>query len=222
MAGREVEPVGHNEHGDETHPAFGMIGASRVSGRAVLFDSDVEHQHFVVLRIGRATRRRDLHRDWIHSSSRADIVEVAMSEAQWASMISSMNTSGVPCTIRHTEKDGAMPSLDFESRLDLSHKEVKGRTEEALAEVLEAFEAVKEKPTKANIRTLEIRMGNLPANMQFAATSLTEHAETVVQKSRADVEAFVINKARQVGLNPDTWEPIEELEGAEDRKELEQ
>ncbi len=220
--GREVAKIGHNEFGDEEHPAFGMIGASRVSGHAVLFDSDVEHQHFVILRIGRATRKRDLHRDWIHSGNRADIVEVAMSEAQWASMISSMNTSGVPCTIRRTEKDGDVPGLDFESRLDLTHKEVAARTQEALAEVLEAFEAVKEKPTKANIRQLEIRMGNLPANMRFAATSLTEHAETVVQKTRADVEAFVINKARQVGLNPDTWEPAEELEPMGDKpKELE-
>lgn len=220
---REVEKAGTDEWGAETHPAFGMIGASRVSGRAVLFDSDVEHDHFVVLRIGRATRKRDLHRDWIHSGNRADVVEVAMSEAQWASMISSMNTSGVPCTIRYTEKEGNVPGLDFESRLDLTHREVRNRTKTAMQEVQEAFERVQEKPTKANIRELEMRMKNLPANMEFAAKSLTEHAENVVQKSRADIEAFVINKARQVGLNPDTWEPVDQLEPMGDKpKELEQ
>ena len=217
---REIQKVGTDKYGDETHPAFGMIGASRVSGRAVLFDSDVEHDHFVILRVSRATRKRDLHRDWI-PGGRKELNEVAMSEAQWASMVSSMNTSGVPCTIQYTEKDGTVPGLDFESRLDLTHREVRDKTREALAEVLEAFEAVKEKPTKANIRDLEIRMANLPGSMQFAAKSLTEHAENVVQKSRADIEAFVINKARQVGLDPDSWEPADQLEPMGDKpKEL--
>lgn len=221
MGRGEVVPVQEDERGDETHPAFGMIGASRVSGNGtVLFDSDVEHQHFVRLRIGRATRRRELHRDWIHSE-RTDLIEVDLSEAQWASMISSMNTSGVPCTIRRTEKDGAMPLLDFESRLDLSHREVRSKADDAIKEVKEARDAYEAHKTAANRRRLHYAIENLPANFEFAAKSLTEHAETVVQKTRADIEAFVINKAHQVGLNPNTWEPIDEVEASEDKKELE-
>jgi hypothetical protein len=209
------------------HPAFGIIGASRVSqggagGGAVLFDSDVKHNHYVILRIGRASRRRDLHTDWVHEAGgRGEIVEVAMSEAQWASMISSMNTSGVPCTIRHTEKDGRMPELDFDSRLDLTHREVRQKAQDALAEVREALEAVKAKPTKANVRALENRLENAPANLEFAAKRLTEHAEEVTTKAKADVEAYVIQKAQELGINPRTWTPIEELDAERERKELE-
>jgi hypothetical protein len=210
----------------EVHPSWGLIGANRVSqggAGAVLFDSDVRHNHYVILRIGRASRRRDLHRDWVgESGGRGELVEVAMSEAQWASMISSMNTSGVPCTIRRTEKDGQMPELDFDSRLDLTHKEVREKAEDAVEEVKRARDAYAERKTAANLRALHFAIENLPANFEFAAKSLTEHAEAVVQKSRADVEAFVMHKAQQLGLDPQTWTPVEELEGAdEDRKELE-
>jgi hypothetical protein len=42
----------------------------------------------------------------------------------------------------------------------------------------------------------------MPANMTFAAKSLSEHAENVVQRARADVEAMVLAKAAQLGLEP--------------------
>lgn len=222
---KEIAPAGRDEHGDEAHPAYGMIGATRVShsppGKA-LFDSDVQHQHYVVLRIDRATRRRDLHRDWVHSSGFGKIVEVAMSEAQWASMISSMNTSGVPCTIQRTERDGDVPGLDLDSRLDLSHRETREAAHRAFDEVKEAFEAVEEKPTKANLRALRARIENAPANVEYAAKSLTEHAENVVQKARADIEAMAMHKAQELGLDPKTWTPIEELDaGREQPRALE-
>jgi len=38
--------------------------------------------------------------------------------------------------------------------------------------------------------------------MEFAASSLAKHSENVVQKARADIEAMVISKAQQIGLDP--------------------
>src|SRR5881398_554392 len=79
---REIEKVGENERGDEAHPAFGSVSVHRVSSTGtVLFDSDVRHQHYVVIRVDRATRRRDLNRDWINHPDSGRIVEFAMSEA---------------------------------------------------------------------------------------------------------------------------------------------
>lgn len=203
MSRETVEPT-LDEYGAEVHPAYGMIGASRVSGNAALFDSDIVHQHFVVLRIGRASRRRDLNRDWVHESGgRGQVVEVAMSEAQWASMISSMNTAGVPCTIVRTEKDGDVAGLVFDPRLAVSHAEVRSAADKALAEIADAMAAYEAHKTAANLRTLHYAIKNGPANMEFAATSLTEHAENVVQKARVDIESMVVAKAQQMGLGPD-------------------
>src|SRR5215468_2285877 len=84
----------------ESHPAWGMIGAYRTGSTpgAALFDSDIRHQHYMVIRLETATRSRDLHRDHVMGDKR--IIEVAMSEAQWASFVSAVNTSGVPMTIQ--------------------------------------------------------------------------------------------------------------------------
>lgn len=190
------------ERGDEAHPAWGLIGASRVSsGQGTpLFDSDILHRHYVVVRLRRATRSRDLGHDWKHGDEQ--IAEVAMSEAQWASFVSTMNVGeGVPCTI---ERVGAerMPKVEHEPRLAESMSEVEDAAEKAVEAIRSAFAAYCEKKTAANLRSLEAVIANAPANMTYAATTLSEHAENVVQRARADVEAMVVQKAEQVGIDP--------------------
>ncbi len=204
MARRTIEKPTLTEHGDQRHSAWGLIGASRVSNGppgATLFDSDIRHAHTVIVRMSTATRKRDLHRDWIHQGR--EFVEVEMSEAQWASFVSSMNVGdGVPCTIRRREDDYMVPGVPYEPRLRESIAEVQGAAAEAAAEVAAAFAAYKAHKTVSNLRTLEARIANMPANIEFAASSLSEHAENVVQKARADIEAMVVTKARQLGLEP--------------------
>src|SRR5688572_30436551 len=106
---REVQEPTVDERGDERHPAWGMIGAARVQTTppgAVLFDSDLRHQHNVIITLYEARRNRgDLYRD--HLMAERQVVEVQMSEAQWASFVSSMNAGdGVPCTIRTRPTEG--------------------------------------------------------------------------------------------------------------------
>lgn len=220
MARDVISPV-VGDDGYESHPSWVLVGASRVSHSppgAVLFDSDIRHQHYVVVRVKRATRKRDLHRDWKHG--RADIIEIAMSEAQWASFVSSMNSGdGVPATLLWdgTIEDFAkrtVPSEPFAPRLQVSFDEVRGAANKLLEDVQAAFAAYEEKKTVGNLRTLKAAIENLPSNMSFAAQSLTEHAENVVQKARADVEAFVVQKAHQLGLDPSELGTLE-LEAGE-------
>lgn len=191
------------EHGDEAHPAWGLIGASRVSSSppgATLFDSDIRHQHYVVVRLSRATRKRDLGHDWKHGGEQ--IVEVAMSEAQWASFVSTMNVGqGVPCTIERVGME-QMPGVEYEPRLATSMNEVDNAADKAIEKIQAAFEAYEAHKTKANRDTLKYAIQNAPANMSYAAKTLSEHAENVVQKARADVEAMVVSKADQLGIEP--------------------
>jgi hypothetical protein len=201
---KEVPAIGgHETEIEETHPAWGMIGASRVQSGppgAVLFDSEIRHGHFVTVRIATASRRRSLNRDWLHRED--EIIEVAMSEAQWASFVSSMNTgSGVACTIEWREGE-PMPEMPYAPRLQESMDEVRNAADESIAKVAEAFAAYEEKKSAANLRNLKFAIANMPANMTFAAKSLAEHAENTVQKARADIEAMVVTKAEQLGLNP--------------------
>lgn len=201
---REIVRPTLSEYGAEVHPAWAMIGASRVqtgNPGATLFDSDIQHQHTVRVSISTASRKRDLNHD--HLFSEREFVEVEMSEAQWASFVSSMNVgNGVPCTIRRREDEWAVPDMPFEPRLQESMNEVRDAASKAAQQVAEAFAAYQEKRSAANLRTLEYAIKNMPANITFAAKSLGEHAENVVQRARADIEAMVTSKAQQLGLTP--------------------
>ena len=95
----ELDDTFGNKRTTYSHPAFGQIGVSRVQGgNGTLYGSDFRHHGYVVVRIAHSTMQRDLSRDWYHAGKQ--IIEVALSESQWATMVSSLNMGeGVPCTI---------------------------------------------------------------------------------------------------------------------------
>jgi len=195
------------EQTSESHPAFAMIGAYRTSispPGASLFDSEIRHQHTVVLRLERAVRQRDLNRDWIYGRDR--IVEVEMSEAQWASFVSSMNTSGVPCTLRWLDGEKIEP-VEYAPRLEQSIDETRSAADRAFGQIVEALRIYEETPAVPKrakdeaLQTLRAAVSNATPNVVFAAKSLGEHTENVVQKARADVEAMVADHASRLGLD---------------------
>ena len=217
MRGENVE-VTIAEDGRERHPAFGMVDLHRVQVMggnfqgASLFDSEVTHHEVMVLSVKPAARKRDLHRDWI-SEDGPDLIEIRMSMTQWAQLISSPNTPGVPCTISDTETRRRIPSPPFEPRMALQTEETVSAAERALDEIWEAFRAVEAKPTEGNINTLRNRLENAPKNVKFATDQLTKHTEDVVNKARADIEAYVTTKARQLGVRPEDVAPMLALDG---------
>lgn len=208
---REIVEPAKDERGDEHHPAWALISASRLQGTPVtLFDSEVQHHHFVTVTIQTASRKRDLNHDHVYPDRQ--LLKVAMSEAQWASFVSSMGVgNGVPCTLEWIQGEGSMPEMPFAPRLQESMDEVRSAGDKALAQIRDAFEKVEEKPTKANIRHLRAMIENAPSNMEFAAKSLAEHAENVVQKARFDIEATA--RTAQYGLAPGDSGPAQLPEG---------
>lgn len=213
-----VKPV-EDEHGDEAHPAFGMISAHRIRatpGR-VLFDSDIRHNEFIQIELSTATRKRDLKHDWIHPH-RA-VFKVALSLAQFASFVSSTDTQGVPATIEYTNATGSIPGIVYAPRLATSMAETRGAAEEAFALILEAFQEYEEvlankggaKERAAALRTLRASIANAPANVAYAGSQLVKLTEDVVQKARADIEAMVSTHAATHGI--ESGEVLELLPG---------
>lgn len=207
MATQSKSNSGGRDVTAEQHPSFGMIGAYRTTSSppgVSLFDSDMQHQHFVTLRIQHADRKRDyLNRDWIFGTKQ--IIEVQMSEAQWASFVSSMNTAGVPCTLTNIQGDD-IERLPFAPRLEQSMKETRAAAHRAFDEIEEALRVFEETPSTPKrekdkaLATLRANIKNAVPNVDFAGKSLGEHAENVVQKARADIEAMVTQKAAQLGV----------------------
>ncbi len=201
-----------NEQGYETHPAFALIGASRVSvggyeGGAVLFDSDILHQHTIRIRIHAAQRKRELNHDWIGAGKQ--YIEIELSEAQWASFVSTMNVGdGVPATLRYLQYE-EVPELPHQPRLAESMRETHdaaSRTFNEIKEARDAYEAALARKAPAKearelLNVLHYKIENATPNVDFATSTLVKHTENVVTRARADIEAFVTAKAAQLGIS---------------------
>lgn len=200
MSPRGVEPLGTDEHGYETHPAMVQVHVNRVSSTPsqVLFDSDLKHGHYMVLKVSGASRKRDLHRDWIHGKVQP-MIEIAMSFAQWAELVSSTNAGGVSATLQYYNGE-LVPSMPYEPRLKMTMDEAAGAADEVFKRALVALEAAEAKPTKANLRALRLAMESAKPNVDYATKTVTEHTEAVVTKARADIEAMVGSAAERQGL----------------------
>lgn len=197
----------------EEEPYMAVIGVSRISGRINLFDSEHTHQHCIALRIKRASRRRDLSSDWIHGEEQ--VAEVWMSEAQWASFVSSINMGdGVPCTLRWTEGTGSIPLPDDpENRTALHADEILETLEDAVKHLRE-LQATN--LTKAQRGLVSKAIQEICSNVNFVAKSFDEVMEERVQKARAEVDAYMTRLAMRVGLDN-----LPKLSGPDDTPQIE-
>jgi hypothetical protein len=194
-----------DDRGDEHHPAFGLISVHRISATpgAVLFQSDVRHPEYVRVAVHEAVRKRDLKHDWVHPGKL--ICEVSLSMSQFASFVASGGTSGVPCTVEQagpgSHEPGTRPGLNPASRLSVTHDEVRAAAAAAYAgikarlgeyeEALRLAGAGSAASRRGALRNLQAAISNAAPNVDYAARRLDEHAEEVVERSRADIEAMV-------------------------------
>lgn len=223
MPKERTDPI-IDEDGDERHPAFGMIGVHRISSNPgeTLFQSDLKHREYMTIEIHEASRNRDLKHDWVHPERM--VCEVSMSMAGFASFIVSGGTTGVPCTIAFTgsgkHEPGTRPGLNHAPRLSKTHDEVHDAANKAYGIIQKYFDEYQKTLSltgkgsaaakKEALRNLQFAIGNATLNVDYATQMLDEHAEAVVEKSRADIEAMVIRQAEQLGISPDSIPAIEQ------------
>jgi hypothetical protein len=202
---------------EETHPAYAMIGASRVSGHARLFASEFNHQHYITISIRGASVRRDLSRDWHHADK--EYIEVALSEAQWASFVSSMNMGdGVPCTLQH--RNGAMiPQITGQVESKTSFKVELQKHLESVTKHLVALgnqinnAKLSEKAKKELQDSLYMATMNLNSNLPFVADSFSEHIETTVEKAKIEVNAHIQSVISRTGIETLKGQTVLQIEG---------
>jgi hypothetical protein len=187
------------------HPAFGSISASRVRGTTTLFDSDFVHQNFVEIKIHRAVLHRDLSHDW--HFSRDQIIQVALSEAQWATFVSSLNVgNGVPCTLERIEGK-EMPRIPLRQQTEVYKSELKRdlavmqkRVETAIAEVEgEIGQSLSKTKREKILGSLRRLFKDVTDQVPFVAQSLEKHMEDVVEKAKIEVNAYATNLVMRTG-----------------------
>jgi len=223
-----VEP--HEDDGQKfTHPSYGVVKVTRVSGQSALFDSAFEHQHFIALSICRAARYSKDGYDFIHedtgvAGSHREIVEVWMSETQFARAITSVGAgSGSPCTIAH-ENGKQVPEPEREDaqkgHKDLVKRKLQGELDDLqkMASDLREKRNAKKRLTLAEmdamIQTMELTAQQFASNMAFYAGCMEEHMEKTVASAKAEIEVHLSVQAQRLGINRDK---VPQLEIQDDR-----
>lgn len=222
----DQEPV-RVKRGDEeieTHPAYAMIGASRVSGITRLFGSEFTHEHYVTIRICAAELHRSLSRDW--HFGRNEYIEVSLSEAQWASFVSSMNCgSGVPCTLNHLDQvpvpeisGQVKPKTTFKAELAERLKMVTDALEDLKRQISEL--KLSGKAQSVLLSSLECATRNLTPNLSFVADQFIEHMENTTEKMKIEVGAYIQSAIMRTGIEALKGKSPVTLDMPEDVKEL--
>lgn len=205
---REKDRERMEEDEPETHPSYATVNVSRVQGSASLFMSPFTHQHYMTLSIGRATRYRGLSNDRVFGGM-SELIQVALSEAQWAKMVSSAgNGSGTPATL--TRLGGSLvQECPQQADLHRFHDDVQKRMDkaaEAITAAVEKAEALlaSKSATKGEREALlgEIRKAKnqMTDGMPFVIKQLEERMEHIVTEGKIEIENFAQRTVHQMGL----------------------
>jgi len=195
-------------------PAMAMISVSRVSGHRELFQVDYPQQHYISLEINPAYVVRSLSTEWVYSMGRSHI-SVCMSEVQWARLLSSMNTSGVPCTVEcywdRSAGKFVSPELtsNFKANAATFAKEVKDDAEEVgkrLSAVDEYLAKILKQPSikKSEVATAlgMIRMANqeISSNLPFVVQQAERAVEKIVESAKGEIAAYSDFRLHEIGI----------------------
>lgn len=207
---RTVEKQGTSlERETFKHPAFGMIGFSRVSGgENTLFGSSIKHNDRIVMTLKHGEQDRHLHDDWYYG--RGLITEVEMSYSQFAECISTLNVGdGVPCTIRFTEKDGNIPYIkENNSKREQFRNEFSNTISKAMEQVQAQINQIQEsidnkknlgvKDRKEIISQLRQVKYNIGSNLDFCVEQFDEQMDRTALEAKGEIEAFCQNKINSI------------------------
>lgn len=211
MAREIVEPITTQEDGPSgdrtktTHPAFAQVAARRVSGRTALYGSDFEHNAYMTITIRRSVLNRDLSRDWHFATDH--LIEVALSEAQWATFVSAPNVGeGVPCTLEFLPGQLTPGLPKPAARHDQFGDEMKtamAQVDERIRAVIEQIDGLNlpKKKAEALKRELGVASSHLRGNIDFVAKSFDEHMKATVEKAKVEVHGYMTDALMRAGVN---------------------
>ena len=196
-------------HGDTYHhPSFGMLSFSRAhGGHSNLFGSSIQHRDTIHMVLKEGTVSRDLNEDWYLGGP--EIVEVEMSQSQFAELITSMNMgSGVPCTIKFIKGKGRIPEPDFINKREQITNEFKERMDDKKASANKIYEEIKTLlDTKKSIgkgdraailRKIHSITNGLSSESNFMFRQFQEQMDKTITQAKGEIEAFAQNRINTI------------------------
>lgn len=202
-------PLKGHEH--KSHPSYAVAHLSRVSSSRAkpLFGSSVGHSNTIMLRISRAEEIRSTDLSYDSYFEREQLVEVEMSQTQFAELITSMNYgSGVPVTLRHiqgerpedpvVENKRAQHSQEFKKSM-LEKSEAFRKGEKRLQELL-AKPKLAKKDKEEMDRLFRSLSTSFTSSIPFFEKQFEEQMDKTVAEAKGEVDAFITNAVTKTGL----------------------
>jgi len=202
------------EKDSHTHPAYGLISFSRVSGDpGPLFGSKIgHHESYIRMNVSQATMIVDptSGEERTYGPMRGTTLEVMLSAAQFAELITTMGIGmGVPCTLYRVlgEVVEPMPKKETEAvRVRGSFRRViEKATAKAQNLVAEAKEILAKKSILAADKADLIDKMNsivleITSNAPFMLTLFEEATEKVTKAAKAEVDSLLTHNLFMRGL----------------------
>lgn len=189
---------------------MGMISWSRISCTSARahFGTEVKTSNPISLKICTAKENRELSHNWYLSDKR--IIEVEMSPIQWAEFLTSGNTSGVPCTLKWLVGKGFMSEPQETTLEEDYNKEVEesfnnfGDSFDKIAKILKEQIYTNKPMEKKALEELLREVGFLKelatGNIKFVKESFKEDMSKIVTQAKAEFNAYVENRVREIGI----------------------
>lgn len=193
---------------DEFHPSYGCIRLSKYSGNSRLFMSPFRHQHFIGIAISRAKRYRSLSNDRMHGELRS-VVEIFMSEAQFAHFITSATDGGgTPCTI-HCVTSTYMPEPPGGDEIEAFHEDVEKSAVKAVSIFQKAIDKSFELVNKGKAGKKELHelwnlllasKRSIEDSMPFIVKQMRERMGQVAADAHTEIEAYMQRAVTALGM----------------------
>jgi tRNA U55 pseudouridine synthase TruB len=191
------------------HPAGVTVQFSRVTGERDLFGSSIPSSSWVSLRIYKAKLNNFYGRTEPSVDSMLPLIEVDMSSAQFAELITTMNHGmGVCGTMTNFNRK---PVERFETpvrEIDNAEEYGKARINEALKrhkeglkELAKAIDESKlSNKAKEEMKKMMDGLDNLEGNVEFYERRIQESAERFTVQAKAEVEAHITHAITTLGI----------------------
>ena len=189
-----------------SHPSYGMIQVMRTTGcERGLFGQTLPSQSTMNINVSNASVKQDLGKNWYHEHR--TIISVEMSAIQYAEMISSPNTQGVPCTIRHTESLGSIEYSPLEtevayteSALEGSISSLKNRAQKMEAEIQQILKGQLKKADKEELSTKIMKLcQDIVSNIPFYERQMQKSVNRMKAEAKTDIDAMLLHAVTEAG-----------------------
>ena len=188
-----------------SHPAYGQISVSRVQGgKSYLYGSDFAHHNTVRIEIRESVITRSGSTERPHASSQ--LIEIELSESQWASMVSSLNVgSGTMCTLLRVAGKEIPNIAQPPDKRESFAKEISSTLGKSLSFMRDLEEMLNssgmpQKKITAMLGVLRQAKMNTQENVDYVSKVFGEHMEDTVSKAKTEVEAYVAGTIARAGL----------------------